>query len=1078
MTKFPRALVHSASTIALVTCFAASSALAQAGTAPTGQGATTTNAQQTGQQTVPDAAPTTDTLSDGQGNTADDIVVTGVRASLNRAIDIKRNSAGVVDAISAEDIGKFPDTNLAESLQRITGVSITRSNGEGSQVAVRGFSGGFNLVTLNGRQLATTSIDLSTGNAFATGTGRSFDFQNLASEGVSTLEVYKTGRANIPSGGIGAAINVVTRRPLDAREDGFSGSIGGKALYDSSVEDAEADLSRITPEFSGLLNWKNVDETFGVSVFGSYQLRESSSVQSNPNYWNIVPLADFLNTAGAYIRPTTTITNRPTTAYVQIPNDSRYQFSENRRERMNGQAVLQFKPTERLELTIDGLYARNKLSDERSEQTNWFQRPFTEVAFDDNERMQTAVVLAEAIQADKGYEQQRFATKTELYSFGGNAKWNFTDTLSLRLDANHSKSTTDPDNANGSSATTISIGAPVRATHRVDYTNGFPQQSETINDNNATNGGRGGNNNGLLDVGDLGSQVARRINSQQEARINQFGAEFGWDLGEGSSFKFGGNYIDAKTRSASSNTQQTLGDWGITDNTGVFQQLAGDLVSTYCLTCKFDKYDPNSAGSSLIAFRADAVDLLNVFEPYYTSAVPASPGVAARPARPAILQGSSDDTVGEKTWAAYGQLAWGGELAGRRANALIGVRYEQTRVNSISLQSVPTSLQWQSDNDFNVIGGPPGSAVQVKAKYDNLLPSLDFNIEVVDDVVARTSFSRTLARADYGNLFASVTANAPNRPTALGAAPAPASRQDPGLLPLQSDNFDVSVEWYYKPSSFVSVGFFNKDVRNFIGNQITNGNLFGLRDPGSGAAGSRSGVALNYLRSNNIAQTDINLFAYSALLVQNGGNQGAATAAYQSNADAQGNYQNNTIYQNLANAVNIDGDANDPLVNFAISGPVNNREGNIHGFELAWTNFFGQTGFGFAVSYTKVDGDVNVDPYADPNVNIFALTGLGDSANLTGIYEKNGLSVRVSYNWRDKYLSGTNQGGNRNPLFTDTFGTLDANISYDLTDNIALSLEAVNLTSEPFRQYARGKTNLVFAQELKPRFWAGARFRF
>ncbi|RYD19379.1 MAG: TonB-dependent receptor, partial [Lysobacteraceae bacterium] len=146
------------------------------------------------------------------------MVVTGVRASLNRAIDIKRSSAGVVDAISAEDIGKFPDTNLAESLQRITGVSISRSNGEGSQVAVRGFSGGFNLVTLNGRQLASTSIDLSTGNAFATGTGRSFDFQNLASEGVSTLEVYKTGRANIPSGGIGAAINVVTRRPLDSRQ--------------------------------------------------------------------------------------------------------------------------------------------------------------------------------------------------------------------------------------------------------------------------------------------------------------------------------------------------------------------------------------------------------------------------------------------------------------------------------------------------------------------------------------------------------------------------------------------------------------------------------------------------------------------------------------------------------------------------------------------------------------------------------------------------------------------------------------------------------------------------------------------
>ncbi len=1063
MKKFSRTLAHSVSTIAVVTGLAASStAIAQTNTAATGQSTQTTTVQ----QTAPDAAPATSTLDEGTAGPANEIVVTGIRASLNRAIDIKRNSAGVVDAISAEDIGKFPDTNLAESLQRITGVSITRANGEGSQVAVRGFSGGFNLVTLNGRQLASTSIDTSTGNAFAVGTGRSFDFQNLASEGVATLEVYKTGRANIPTGGIGAAINVITRRPLDAREDGLSGSIGAKALYDSSVENAEANLKKVTPELSGLINWKNPSETFGVNVFGSYQLRESTSIQSNPNYWNIVPLADFLNTAGAYITPTTNITNRPTTQYVQIPNDSRYQFSENRRERINGQANIQFKPTDRLEITIDGLYARNKLSDERSEQTNWFQRPFSDVTFDDNKKMQTAIILAEAKQADKGYEQQRFATKTELYSVGGNVKWNFTDVLSLKLDANHSKSTTNPDNANGTSATTISIGAPVRATHKVDFSSGFPQQSETLNDCNATNGGRGGNCNNILDIGDLGTQVARRIFSKQESRVNQFSGELGWDLGNDSRFVVGSNYVDATTRSASSNNQQILGDWSITD-TGRVQELAGDLVKTYCMTCKFDKYNPNSTGSALVAFRGDAVDLLDIFSPYY-----------AKLGRPDALQGSSDDTVGEKNLAVYGQMAWGGDIGGRRANALIGVRYERTRVKSVSLQSIPTALAWQSDNDFTVIGGPPGAAVIAKSKYDNLLPSLDFNIEVLDNVMARTSFSRTLARADYGNLFASVTANAPNRPTALGAAPAPATRQDPALLPLISDNFDVSLEWYYKPTSFVSVGFFNKNVRNFVGNQITNGNLFGLRDPGSGAPGSRSGIAQAFLRNNGITQTDRNLFAYAALLQQNGGNQAATTAAFRGALNPATGEISDAVYNPLALAVDLVGDANDPLVNFAISGPVNNKEGNIHGFEVAWTNFFGQTGFGFAVSYTKVSGDVNVDPYADPNVNIFALSGLGDSANLTAIYDKGGISARVSYNWRDKYLAATNQGGNRNPLFTAAFGTLDGSISYDVTKAFSVSLEAVNLTSEPFRQYARTETNLVYVQELKPRYYLGARYRF
>ena len=142
--------------------------------------------------------------ADAQSDAGPDIVVTGIRASLRESRDIKRDSQGVVDAISAEDIGKFPDTNLAESLQRITGVSINRTNGEGSLVTVRGFGPTYNLVTLNGRTLATADVAVVGGDENAdgaTGTSRSFDFSNLASEGVKTLEVYKTGRAAVPSGG-------------------------------------------------------------------------------------------------------------------------------------------------------------------------------------------------------------------------------------------------------------------------------------------------------------------------------------------------------------------------------------------------------------------------------------------------------------------------------------------------------------------------------------------------------------------------------------------------------------------------------------------------------------------------------------------------------------------------------------------------------------------------------------------------------------------------------------------------------------------------------------------------------------
>src|SRR5689334_19406013 len=149
----------------------------------------------------------------------EEVVVTGLRGSLKASMDLKRDASGVVDAISAEDIGKFPDTNLAESLQRITGVSIDRVNGEGSSVTVRGFGPTFNLVTLNGRQLPAASVGSITGNPTsvgAQGTSRSFDFATLASEGVSGLEVYKTGNAAVPSGGIGATINIKTIKPLDS----------------------------------------------------------------------------------------------------------------------------------------------------------------------------------------------------------------------------------------------------------------------------------------------------------------------------------------------------------------------------------------------------------------------------------------------------------------------------------------------------------------------------------------------------------------------------------------------------------------------------------------------------------------------------------------------------------------------------------------------------------------------------------------------------------------------------------------------------------------------------------------------
>ena len=200
-------------------------------------------------------------------NVMEVVVVQGVRRSLINSASIKRDSDGVVDAISAEDIGKFPDTNLAEAMSRITGVSIDRNSpggapGEGQRITVRGLGPDYNLVLLNGRQMPGATLeDVVASNS------RAYDFSNLAAESVSAVEVYKTSMANVPTGGIGATVNIRTARPLDIGERSMS--FGAKAVTDSSAEG-----SGWTPEVSGIYSDVFADGKFGITLTGVYQERE------------------------------------------------------------------------------------------------------------------------------------------------------------------------------------------------------------------------------------------------------------------------------------------------------------------------------------------------------------------------------------------------------------------------------------------------------------------------------------------------------------------------------------------------------------------------------------------------------------------------------------------------------------------------------------------------------------------------------------------------------------------------------------------------------------------------------------
>ena len=993
----------------------------------------------------------------------DEVVVTGLRGSMIASMNIKREATGVVDAISAEDIGKFPDTNLAESLQRISGVSIDRVGGEGSRVTSRGFGPGFNLVTLNGRQMPTADVVVvgSGGDGeYGTFTSRSFDFSNLASEGVSGLEVYKTGRASTPSGGIGATINVKTIRPLTA---GNKASFGAKAMFDTSVESG----SDVTPEVTGLYSWANDSESFGVSLFGSYQKRDSASVGAGNQDWNVERLDKFLLPTNGRVRvdnPATTTVNEATVfnnmpagnPLVAYPNNSDYWFSEIERERINGQAVVQFRPVDSFTITADFMLAQNENTENRSTQGNWFNRPFARVDFDTNDEVVTTVFLQESLSSPKdvAWGQQLRSTKDELQSIGLNLRWDITDSFGLEFDGHTSEAKSDPNLAGGLTSYDFGTGAASIAAHSLDLTSGFPVQRYTYNDVNQ-------NDNGIIDIGDVSSSVGRTAVQSQQHEIDEFRLEADFTLNDSNKLRGGVDYRTSSMQQRRLVTAQILGDWGVV-NPGDIEAQAPGALEAYCLSCLYDHFTP---GDSQVAFRGNAQELYNAVSPYYL-------GLGGHDIQ---TWNNDHNIVDEDITSIYAEYAWNGEIGGRASGLTVGVRYEETDVTANTSLAVPSAIIWNADNDFSQQFPGGTTPLQDDASYDNVLPSIDFNVELLDNVIVRASWSKTIARADYGALFVADAAGTPPRATALGGI-AGGNSGNTGLVPLESTNIDISLEVYYGEASYISLGFFNKDVENFIGTGVTNQNLFGLRDVSSGQPGTRSGSASAALAAiPGALRNDVNMFVMTALY-DNPGTYPDPTATFLANST--NGVLNQAFADQIFAAYDIAPNASDPLFDFRVNQPLNQNDANIHGIEFAFQHFFGESGFGVSGNYTFVDGDVGINVAGDPGVSQFALEGLSDTANASLMYEKSGFTARLSYNWRDEFLNQASRGGFTNPTFVNAFEEIDVNVSYDITDALAVSFEAINLTGEDLRTRGRTDVGYWFIQELHPRYLLGARYKF
>jgi len=1051
----------------------------------------------------------------------EEVVVTGLRGSLKASMETKRDAIGVVDSINAEDIGKFPDTNLAESLQRITGVSIDRRNGEGALVTARGFGPQFNLITLNGRQIPGAD-GYAAGDTITSGQGagtRSFNLANLSSDAISAVEVYKTSRADLSTGGIGATINIKTARPFD--HDGMVLSVGAKAARDESQPFA----NDVTPEVSGIFSYANDAKTWGVGLNASYSKRQSGSVQATVNSWNIRawnqddPLV--ANRDGT-ISPTADIENAPEEGQLYgRPNDIRYAFSDMERERINGQAVVQFAPTEALTFTVDYTFAQMELAEDRGEQTIWMQtNGFDHMVFDTGHEVKTPILLHEmtGAQKDFGWEQQHNEQKNTLDSLGFNADWKITDSFSLGLDFHDSTSESlpnDPITGGGQTAfslagvncpTTVPAGAyddPTVAnpmgtgnplptcsgfwTQEFQFNDGLPIMNRTYFQNQAD---ALANVNGDPDyqfgANNIASQVLRIGVQQQKTDVQE--ARLDGQLAfENGRFQFGVETRKVEMNQKTSGGYLEMGTWSGNDASQATGMV--DLLTPYNLSGLFGDF--NSTGSPTQAFRGNANELglwaMNSGQiALGRDPDPANPGqFISRGVRRytnwaegAMTDGelrfnpgyNNDNTVEEETQALYFSIGLKSELGTMPTNLNIGVRYEQTDVTSTALILVPSQIVWLSNNDFRLDRSATIQPFSQDADYNHVLPSLDFDIGLTDVLKGRFSYSKTIARAQYGSLFAGSTPGNPGGSTLLSStSPAGGTSNNPGLVPLESDNLDLSLEWYFSDTGYLSGGVWEKRVSNFVGNEVETDTLFGLQDP---TAGPDAQFVRSYLQANG-AQCggtcnvdDTALFTGLAML-RNPSTGGLAL------------YDGTLTQANAMEAFDITAVAGDPLYQYSVNRPINNREAKIHGFEFGGQYFFGDSGFGVLANYTVVRGDVNFDDAAPTSQDQFALLGLSDSANAVLMFEKFGFSARLAYNWRDEFLAQTNvNGSNRNPIYVEAYDQIDLSLGYDITDNLAVSLEAINLTGEDVRWHGRSVNQVMRLEDQDPRYALGVRYKF
>jgi len=715
------------------------------------------------------------------------IQVTSYGDSITSSLNAKRTSNSVMDSITADDIGSFPDDNVAESLQRIPGVSITRSlSGEGESVSIRGFGPGKNLSLVNGQQLTSSAFN------FENGLSRGYNYSVLPSTIVKRAEVYKATEAFLPEGGVGGTVNIVTRKPLNQNKELLlvtSGSVGHNTLADS-----------YNPKVSGLASWKP-SEKWGILASVDYSDKET---RRDSNSVLVYKNQSFTTEDGTEFKD------------VIVPSSIGAAVFTQNLKRTTGMVTLQYQPTDVLDMSfnylrsdVEGHNFNTALLSLNHQFKHNKAGTVLDATLNEANNTITSIDYAAPKNGRAAWISASFRD-TELIneSYNYDIKW-LGDNLTLKAAVGASNSSGGPGDVNA--IRTVVSG---RSTVSIDDGIGYTRFHDT-DVNNLSEAGTWGHGGGA-------------IFSENDNSFLSLDGEYYLDDSFITSLQFGARFTKANQDNRhliKSSDYHLATDAHDNLRTGVPASFFADLSSTP---------DDFHAGLSDNAYNS-----YQYLDPRDIDVASLGVIYSTRP-----HQGNSFK-VEEEITAFYVQANFEHDFDSMTLRGNVGVRSTQ---QSTTTHNFSTNLSWKNAEDLATLNAFAYDYSD-KGESDNILPSANLALDLQNDWVIRGAYSTVIARPAFKQLAQQLSVkDIKEEDQDEGGATRTAKKGNAELEAFEANKYDLSAEWYYNEGSSISLGLFYYDVKTFVTNKETqedllnDGDLWLVSQPVNEKGGSLTGL--------------------------------------------------------------------------------------------------------------------------------------------------------------------------------------------------------------------------------------------